>query len=526
MADLPLDLLMFAALCLAVLTGAPIAFVLAGTATLFALIGWAAGVLNFNLIGAIPTRVFNTMIAETLIAIPLFVFMGMVLERSRIAEDLLRTMGALFGTMRGGLGISVTLVGALLAASTGIVGATTVTMGLMALPVMLRYGYGPAFSSGIICSAGTLGQIIPPSTVLIIMGEVLSSAYQRAQHAQGNFAAKTISVGELFAGALIPGLLLVGIYILYQLLASIVRPDIAPALPPEALAEVGGNGTGRVTGADVAKVLFPPLALIVAVLGSILGGIATATEAAAVGAVGATLLAGLRTGRNLWAVWATAGGVALLMLVASQFDLRLGRPDAPAFDRTMLAVALAIAALTTLALAVIWFELWRTRILAPAMRATANTTSMIFTIVIGALLFALVFRGLGGDTRIRDLLLAAPGGVDGALFVVLGTMFLLGLFLDYVEITIIAIPVLGPPILAAGVDPIWFGVLIALVLQTSFLTPPVGYTLAYLRSVAPPQVTTRAIWLGALPFIGLQILAVITVYLLPGLATWLPSRLF
>src|SRR5690606_17950087 len=234
MESLPLDLLMFAALCVAVMTGAPIAFVLAGTAAVFAVLGWYLGVLNFNLIGALPTRVFNTMISETLIAIPLFIFMGMVLERSRIAEDLLRTMGALFGGVRGGLGISVTLVGALLAASTGIVGATTVTMGLMALPVMLRYGYGPAYSSGVICSAGTLGQIIPPSTVIIIMGEVLASAYQQAQHKMGNFAAKTVSVGELFSGALLPGLMLVGIYILYQLFIGYIRPELCPALPREA----------------------------------------------------------------------------------------------------------------------------------------------------------------------------------------------------------------------------------------------------------------------------------------------------
>ncbi|MCL4186841.1 MAG: TRAP transporter large permease subunit [Rhodobacteraceae bacterium] len=524
MDSLPLDLLMFVVLCLAVLTGAPIAFVLAGTAVAFALIGWAAGVLNFNLIGALPTRVFGTMNSETLVAIPLFVFMGMVLERARIAEDLLRTMGALFGSMRGGLGVSVMVVGALLAASTGIVGATTVTMGLMALPVMLRYGYGPAFSSGIICAAGTLGQIIPPSTVLIIMGEVLSSAYQQAQHAQGNFAAKTISVGELFAGSLLPGLMLVGIYIAYLLLAALLRPSIAPALPPEALSAAGRDGPPRLR--DVLGALFPPLALIVAVLGSILGGVATATEAAAVGAVGATILAGVRSGRNRWAIWLAIGGLVVLMALASQFDLRLGRPDAPAFDRAMLGIALAVAAAAATGLAVIWIDLARGQVLGAAMGSTARTTSMIFTIVIGALLFSLVFRGLGGDARIKEFLLAAPGGPQGALILVLVMMFFLGMFLDYVEITIIAIPVVGPPILAAGIDPIWFGVLVALVMQTSFLTPPVGYTLAYLRSVAPQSVTTGAIWRGAVPFILLQILAVVIVFFLPDVATWLPAQLF
>lgn len=522
MPSLPLDLLMFAGLCLFVLSGAPIAFVLAGTAALFAVLGWWLGVLNFNLIGALPMRVFSTMNSETLVAIPLFVFMGMVLERARIAEDLLRTMGALFGRMRGGLGVSVTLVGALLAASTGIVGATTVTMGLMALPVMLRYGYGPAYSSGIICSAGTLGQIIPPSTVLIIMGEVLASAYQQSQQSQGNFASEALSVGQLFAGSLLPGLMLVGIYIVYQLIVAWLRPSIAPALPPEAL-QVDGH---QPTLGDLLRVLVPPLALIFAVLGSILGGIATATEAASVGAVGATLLAGLRNGRRHWPVWTAVGGLAVLMFLAINFDLRPGRLDAPAIDGTILTAALVVAAISGLALLIVWREIWASNVLRPAMVSTARTTSMIFTIVIGALLFSLVFRGLGGDTRIKELLEAAPGGAHGAMLVVLVMMFFLGMFLDYVEITIIAIPVVGPPILASGVDPIWFGVMIAMVLQTSFLTPPVGYTLAYLRSVAPPSVTTQAIWLGAVPFIALQVLAVIIIYFVPALTTWLPGLLF
>ncbi|MFZ1339578.1 MAG: TRAP transporter large permease subunit [Paracoccaceae bacterium] len=523
MTDIPLDLLMFAGLCAFVLSGAPIAFVLAGTAVLFAVLGWWLGILNFNLIGALPTRVFGTMNSETLVAIPLFVFMGMILERARIAEDLLRTMGALFGGLRGGLGVSVTLVGALLAASTGIVGATTVTMGMMALPVMLRYGYGPAYSSGIICSAGTLGQIIPPSTVLIIMGEVLSSAYQQAQQTQGNFAAEALSVGQLFAGSLLPGLLLVAIYITYQLITAYLRPDVAPALPPEAIAGADGKAP-RVR--DVVRVLVPPLALIVAVLGSILGGIATATEAASVGAVGATLLAGLRAGRNRWAVAIVVLGLLVLMVLAVNFDLRLGRGNAPDLDQTLLVVAGIIALVTLLALFVIWWELWCGDVLVPAMSSTARTTSMIFAIVVGALLFSLVFRGLGGDARIKGLLEAAPGGAHGAMLAVLVMMFFLGMFLDYVEITIIAIPVVGPPILAGGVDPVWFGVLVAMVLQTSFLTPPVGYTLAYLRSVAPPSVTTMAIWTGAVPFIGLQLLAVVIIYFVPEIATWLPAQLF
>lgn len=523
---LPLDLLMFATLCVAVVSGAPIAFVLAGTAAFFGVVGWWFGVLNFNLLGALPTRVFGTMNSETLVAIPLFVFMGMILTRARIAEDLLRTMGTLFGSMRGGLGVSVTVVGALLAASTGIVGATTVTMGVMALPVMLRYGYGPAFSSGVICAAGTLGQIIPPSTVLIIMGEVLSAAYQQAQHSQGNFASRTVSLGEFFAGALMPGLMLVGIYIVYQLIIALFRPDVAPAMSAEVVARDMGVERKGLTFSEVVGALFPPLALIVAVLGSILGGIATATEAAAVGAVGATLLAGLRVSRNRWALWLAVIGMVALMVMVANFDLRPGGPTTSLFDRPMIVAAMLIAAVAAVGIAVVWYELGRGGILIPAMGSTARTTSMIFTIIIGAILFSLVFRGLGGEHRIKELLESAPGGPHGAMIAVLVLIFFLGLFLDYIEISIIAIPVIGPPILAGGIDPIWFGVLVALVLQTSFLTPPVGYTLAYLRSVAPRSVTTGIIWKGAVPFVGLQLLAVVIVYFLPGIATWLPSKLF
>jgi len=517
---IPLDILMFVGLCLFVLTGAPIAFVLAGTATFFGILGWFLGDLNFNLLGAYPTRVFSLMTSETLVAVPLFVFMGMILQRAKIAEELLETMGALFGSIRGGLAVSVTIVGALLAASTGIVGATTVTMGLMALPVMLRFGYSPAFASGTICSAGTLGQIIPPSTVLIIMGEVLGSAYQQAQHAQGNFAAKTISVGELFAGSLLPGLMLVGIYIVYQLIVALFRPDIAPPVRGQT------ENTMHVGLRDVLRTLFPPLILMIGVLGSIIGGIATATEAASVGAVGATLLAGRKIERHRWSLWvAVIGGIAV-MIMAANFDLRLGRPNAPAGDRALLALAAAITLAVVASLVVLWRELARENILKESLDSTARITAMIFTIVIGAYLFSLVFRGLGGDAHIIQMLEAAPGGEVGAMFLVLGLMFVLGLFLDYVEITIIVIPVIGPPLLGGGIDPIWFGVLVALVMQTSFLTPPVGYTLAYLRSVAPREVTTGAIWRGAVPFIGLQFVAILIVFLVPGLATWLPSTLF
>jgi len=461
------------------------------------------------------------MVSETLVAIPLFLFMGMMLERSKIAEELLEAMGGLFGSVRGGLAVSVSVVGALLAASTGIVGATTVTMGLMALPAMLRYGYSPTLACGSVCAAGTLGQIIPPSTVMVVMGEVLSAAYQQAQYAQGKFSVETVSVGQLFAGALLPGILLVGLYIVYQLVLAWLRPSVAPAMPHV------DHGNRRATLIRLLRVMVPPLALIFAVLGSILGGVATPTEAAAIGAIGATLLSALRVApaSTRWVV-ATVVCTLALVALAVAFDLRPGRDGATTADRLALAVALALALALAVAVLNVLRALTRAGVLQSAAGSTTAITAMIYAIVIGASLFSLVFRGLGGEARIEHLLEAVPGGTTGALVAVLAAIFVLGLFLDYVEISIILIPIVGPVLMRAGVDPIWFGVLVALVLQTSFLTPPVGYTLAYLRSVAPASVPTKTIWLGAMPFVGLQLVAVAIVAAWPSLATWLPSLLF
>jgi tripartite ATP-independent transporter DctM subunit len=512
-----LDLLMFATLCAGILTGFPVVFILTGSALLFGGLGFALGVFTPELLGAMPPRIFGTMTSEVLVAIPLFVFMGIMLERSKIAEDLLETMGRLFGTMRGGLAISVTIVGALLAASTGIVGATVVTMGLMALPAMLRNRYDPAFACGTICAAGTLGQIIPPSTVMVILGEILSAAYQQAQLAQGKFSIQTVSVGQLFAGSLLPGLVLVGLYIAYQAIVAWARPAIAPAMPEQ----------GRqVSRSEVFNALIPPIVLVVSVLGSILGGIATPTEAASVGAVGATLLAARRVSPARWPGAVALAAIAGLVLLASLFDLRLGRAAPPLADRLAVAGATLCAAALAASMAhALWVSL-RSGVLAGVCRATMTITAMIFAMLIGATLFALVFRGLGGDDMVHAALSAIPGGAAGAITAVMAVIFALGFFLDFVEICIIVIPIVGPIVLQMDVDPIWFGVLVAVNLQTSFLTPPFGFSLFYLRGVAPESVRTADIYRGVAPFVAIQLAGLVLTALVPGLATALPRALF
>ena len=442
------------------LAGFPVAFTLAGTALVFAAIGILTGAFDPAFLQATPNRIFGIMTNETLVAVPLFVFMGIMLERSRIAEGLLDTLAALFGPLRGGLGISVTLVGMLLAASTGIVGATVVTMGLLSLPVMLRRGYDPAVASGIICASGTLGQIIPPSIILVMLGDVLSSAYQQAQLNMGIFSPKTVTVGDLFVGALIPGLLLVGLYVAYLIIVAIVRPAKLPALPESERRELSRAGLGT----RVVKVLLPPLLLIVAVLGSIIAGIATPTEAAAVGAAGSLVLA----------------------MVHRQLNLERLRE---------------------------------------VMRSTVRISSMVFLILLGASIFSLVFRGYGGDAAVRHLLEGLPGGVAGAVIVVMLVMFLLGFVLDFIEITFVVVPIVGPVLLAMGLDPIWLGVMIAVNLQNSFLTPPFGFALFYRRGVAPAEVQTTQIYRGVIPFVAIQLLALVLLAFWPQLATWLPSVL-
>ena len=514
-----LDLLMFLSLCLLILTGLPVVFILTGCAIVFGALGIGLGVFDLFLLGALAQRIFGTMTSEVLIAIPLFVFMGIMLEKSRIAEELLEAMGRLFGSVRGGLAISVSIVGGLLAASTGIVGATVVTMGLMALPAMLRRGYDKPFACGTICAAGTLGQIIPPSTVMVILGEVLSAAYQQAQLSQGKFSIETVSVGQLFAGAMIPGLMLVGLYILYQLVICWLKPELGPPIPP--------GEAGPVSRGEVFNALVPPIVLVVSVLGSILGGIATPTEAAAVGAVGATLLAGLRIGGGRpWPIHLAGLCAIAMVILGSHFDMRLGR-DAPPFADRMAMVAATIAAVgLAFGIGVALWRCFRTQVLSAVASSTMTITAMIFATLIGATLFALVFRGLGGEELVKDFLSGIPGGTYGAILVVMLVIFLMGFFLDFVEITIIVIPIVGPILLAMGIDPIWLGVMIAINLQTSFLTPPFGFSLFYLAGVAPKEIRTSHIYKGVMPFVAIQLLALGLVLAFPALATWLPGLLF
>ncbi len=454
-----LALVLFALIIAALLAGYPVAFTLAGVSLGFAAVCSFFGAFDMAYLEALPSRLFGAMQNQTLVAVPLFIFMGLVLERARIAENLLETLGQLFGHGRGGIAIAVVVVGALLAASTGIVGATVVTMGLLSLPAMLKSGYDPRIASGTICASGTLGQIIPPSIILVLLGDVLSSAYQQAQLRAGNFAPQSVSVGDLFAGALLPGLALVALYIAYLLCVAWLQPQRMPPPPPEVLPVTGHAGW------RVLKALVAPLALIVAVLGSIIAGFATPTEAAAVGAAGALLLALLR--RSL--------GLARLQDV---------------------------------------------------MRGTVRLTSMVFIILLGASVFSLVFRGFGGDVLIHELLSSLPGGPVGALAVVMLVMFLLGFIIDFIEIIYIVVAVVAPILLAMGMDPVWLGVMMAVNLQTSFLTPPFGFALFYLRGVAPPAVRTADIYRGVIPFIVLQLAMLVVLWFWPQLITWLPGLIY
>jgi tripartite ATP-independent transporter DctM subunit len=455
-----LAIVMVAAVCVLLLVGYPVALTLAGVSLGFAALGAANGTMPLALLGALPERIFGLMGNDSLLAIPLFIFMGVMLERSHIAEDLLETMGRLFGALPGGLGLSVVAVGVLLAAAKGVVGATTVTMGLIVLPTMLRHGYDKALAAGTVAATATLAQVFPPAIVLVLLGDQLSNAYQAAQLAQGNFAPQTVSVADLFAGAIVPGLVLVALYGLYLIAIAIFLPAKSPAMAPDPTAPRGLAAMRRLIAALVA-----PIALILAVLGSILGGIATPTEAASIGAVGASLLAARRT--NV---------VALLIPVAS--------------------------------------------------RAT-QITSMIFFILIGATVFSLVFRGLGGDVMVERTLTHLPGGVGGATLAVMAALFVLGFVMDAFEIIFVVVPIVAPVLLQMpGVDPVWLGIMMAVNLQTSYMHPPLGTTLFYLRGVAPPEITTRHIYVGIVPFVLIQLAMLIALWFLPGLATWLPHRLY
>jgi TRAP-type mannitol/chloroaromatic compound transport system permease large subunit len=426
-------------------------------------------------------------------------------------------MGRLFGDMRGGLGVSVVMVGALLAASTGIVGATVVAMGMIALPTMLRNGYSPTLASGMVATSGTLGQIIPPSTLLIILADVMSNAFQQAQYAQGKFSIETISVGQVFAAAMVPGLLLVAIYIVYILVRAWARPDDAPAMREQ----VEKPGWSEVGGA-----VLPPVLLIVAVLGSILAGIASPNEAASVGAVGAILLAGRRLGVSDRLIVAGAASLLALAVAAGLAPVRLQRSDIGPVDYALAVVYVGLALVGLAAMLASLRAAAREGMLQRALTSTMTVTSMIFATILMASFFSLVFVGLGGEDRVREILTAMPGGATGALVFSMAFIFVLGFFLDFVEICVILLPLLAPPLMVMGLDPIWLAVMIAVNLQTSFLTPPFGFSLFYLRGAAPREITTAQIYLGVNPFILLQILAITLIWVLPGVATWLPGALY
>ena len=447
-----LPFIMFLTVCLCLMAGYPVALTLAGTSFLFALIGAIVGIFDMAFLEAFPNRLFGIMENTTLIAVPLFIFMGVMLEKSKLSEDLLSSMADLFGGLKSGLGLSVVLVGALLAASTGIVGATVVTMGLMSLPTMLERGYHPSKATGLIAATGTLGQIIPPSIALVLLGDTLSNAYQQAQLNMGIFSPKTVSIGDLFLGAIVPGLILVFLYSGYLLLTS------------QSIKETQSRVLDSNTIYTALKNLLPPVVLIIAVLGSILGGFATPTEAAGVGAFGATLLAIFKGKLNL-------------------FTLNV------------------------------------------VSKNTVKVTSMVFFILIGAAIFSLVFRGFGGDTLVENFFEELPGGVFTATLIVMVVIFILGFILDFIEITFVVVPIVGPVLLAMGLDPVWLGVMIAINLQTSFLTPPFGFALFYLRGVAPQSVQTIDMYKGVIPFIAIQLLLLISIWIFPEIATWLPSQL-
>ena len=452
-----LSVLLLLTLCGVMLLGFPVAFSLAGVAVIFAFIGALFGVFDVIFFNAVPSRFFGVMTNEVLVAVPLFVFMGVMLERSRIAEDLLTTMGQCFGRVRGGLAISVTLVGMVLAASTGIVGATVVTMGLLSLPSMLRAGYDPKLACGTICASGTLGQIIPPSIALVILGDSLVGAYSEAQLAKGNFLIEPFSVIDLFAGAMLPGLLLVGLFVIWLVVYSILKPKAAPAYYEE------GVGIGDLV-MQVVKVLLPPAFLVVAVLGSILAGYATPTEAASFGGVGSMILAAIKR----------------------QVTLPVMRD---------------------------------------VMRSTCRISAMVFGILLGASLFSLTFRGLGGDQLVHKFLTGLPGGFFTAMLIVMLVMFLLGFVLDFIEIVFIVVPIVAPALFVADINPVWLGVMMAMNLQTSFRTPPFGWALFYMRGVAPDHIKTTDIYRGVAPFVAIQLLALGILWYYPDLATWLPKVL-
>ena len=455
--------IMFLTALVLLLLGFPVALTLGGTALLFALVGDQMGVFNEVMLSVYPLRILGVMKAETLVAVPLFIFMGVMLEKSDIASNLLQSMGRMFGKARGGLGLSVVFVGALLAASTGIVGATVVTMGLISLPAMLRANYSPSLATGIICASGTLGQIIPPSIVLVLLGDIMQGVNEQAAEMKGILVPEPVTAIDLFAGALFPGLMLVAMYAIWVVIMAFLSPNSCPSL--DGNPSMSGDADDEDESISLLAIVLPPLVLIIAVLGSILTGLATPTESAAVGAVGATLLA-LRAGKLSYVV------------------------------------------------------------VRDVSRSTTMITSMVFVILIGASMFSLVFRGFGGDAYVEHVLQELPGGAIGAMIIVMIIIFLLGFFLDFLEIIFVVVPIVGPSLIAMGYNPLWLGVMIGINLQTSFLTPPFGFSLFYLRGVAPDSVRTIDIYKGVMPFIFIQLLALSLLSYFPGIVTWLPGVLF
>ena len=447
---------MFAVICLVLLAGFPVAFSLAGTALIFAGIGIQTGTFELALLGTIPNRLYGDMTNMTLVAIPLFVFMGVLLEKSNLAQDLLSNMADIMGGFKGSLALSVIFVGTLIAASTGIVGATVIAMGLISLPIMLQRNYDQSLAAGTICATGTLGQIIPPSIALVILGDVLSASYQQSQLSIGNFSARTVSVGDLFMGAIVPGLMLVFAYASYVMIRAYTSEGVAPAQEVRQI-----DNKWRI----IMSTLLPPFVLITSVLGSILAGIATPTEAAGVGALGGLIL------------------------------------------------AISKSSLTK-------------KNLTEAVETTTEITAMVFMILLGSSIFSLVFRGFGGDDLITSVFMDLPGGVFTAVLMVMIIIFLLGFILDFIQITLVVVPIVGPALLTLGVDPIWLGIMIAINLQTSFLTPPFGFALFYLRGVAPDSLPTEAIYRGVIPFILIQLVVLICLAIFPSLVTALPNAIY
>ncbi len=450
-----LAILLFVMVILVLMLGYPVAFTLSGVSILFALICSLTNNFDLSILYALPSRIFGIITNETLVAIPMFIFMGIMLEKSKIAEKLLDSMAALFKNIKGGLGISVIIVGALLAASTGIVGATVVTMGLLSLPIMMKQKYDTKIATGTILASGTLGQIIPPSIILILLGDVISSSYQEAQNMLGIFSQESVSVGDLFAGAIFPGLILVSFYIIYILYIANFKPDLIPEKKFEK----------KFNLKEIILSLYSPLFLILIVLGSIILGVATPTEASSFGAIGSALLA----------------------LINKNFNKG---------------------------------------ILKEVLIKTSKITSMIFILLIGATIFSLVFRGLEGDIFINHALSSLPGDVYVKLAIVMLAIFILGFILDFIEITYVVVPVVAPILLSMGLDPIWLGILIAINLQTSFLTPPFGFAIFYLKSVIPSDIETFDIYKGVIPFILIQIITIILIIIVPEITTWLPQKIF